>query len=82
MAELLKKNATTSVVDGRDALDLMVADIFPDSNIISITAPRRQCVESRISDSVLNEIIQQKIETKALPLTMRKRMMYQQSLGP
>lgn len=68
--------------DGRDALDLMFEKMYPNSNNLNIITPSR-CTrpETNISDSVLNGIIQQKMETKALPLAMRKRLLYEQAIN-
>ena len=69
--------------DGRDLLDLMFCEMYPNSNIITISAPKR-CTDpnSNTSDKILSDIISQKIETKTLPLTLRKRLLYEQALAP
>lgn len=68
--------------DGRDALDLMFKKMYPNQNSFSIITPSR-CTRPSVenNDGILTEIIQKKMETKAMPISMRKRLMYEQSLG-
>lgn len=46
----------------------------------SVTRRESANIESRMN-STLAEVIQQRIQTKALPLTMRKRLMYERACG-
>lgn len=68
--------------DGRDLLDKMFESMYPKSETLRIVAPSR-CIraENTVSDSVLTGIIQQKIENKAMPIAMRKRLLYEQALA-
>lgn len=65
--------------DGRDALDKMFKKMYPSSTISIITPCKCTRSESDFGESVLNNIIKNKIENKALPLTLRKRMLYEQA---
>ena len=66
--------------DGRDLLDLMFEKMYPNTNL-NITIPNR-CTrpDAGQSDKILSDIIQQKMQTKALPLAMRKRLLYEQAM--
>lgn len=68
-----------SLQDGRDMLDMMFERMYPNSSL-KIAIPNR-CTrpERDIGERVLDNIIQSKIENKALPLALRKRMLYEQA---
>ena len=69
--------------DGRDALERLCKDLFDDDlDLVPITQVK-QNQESSFSrmDSVLSVVIKQRIDTKAVPISMRKRMLYERSLA-
>lgn len=68
--------------DGRDALERLCKDLFDDLELRPVT-PLRQEQEVPYSrmDSVLADVIQKRIQAKAVPISMRKRMLYEQSLA-
>ena len=68
-----------SLQDGRDLLDMMFEQMYPKSSL-KIAIPNR-CIrtERDIGESVLDNIIQNKIENRALPLALRKRLLYEQA---
>ena len=68
--------------DGRDALERLCKDLFDDLELRPVT-PLRQEQEVPYSrmDSVLADVIQKRIQVKAVPISMRKRMLYEQSLA-
>ena len=68
--------------DGRDALERLCIDLFDDFDLRPVT-PMRQEQEIPYSrmDSVLTDVIKQRIQAKAVPISMRKRMLYEQSLA-
>ena len=66
--------------DGRDALDMMFERMYPNSNYASIVMPNK-CTRRDSGESILVDIIKQKMETTALPLTMRKRLMYERAMA-
>ena len=69
------------VYDGRDALDSLFAEIYPESCIITISMPDRSLTIRDIeADRAIEEVIQKKVTSKAIPLTLRKRLMYSQSV--
>ena len=67
--------------DGRDALDLMFEKMYPNSTSLNIISPAR-CTrpDADNSDKILSDVIQKRMETKALPLAMRKRLLYEQAM--
>ena len=65
--------------DGRDALDSMFEKLYTVGDIGIVAPCRCKRSETDICDSVLTNIIKQKIENKAVPLVMRKRMLYEQA---
>ena len=66
--------------DGRDLLDRMFERMYPNS--ISIVSPSR-CTrpDNNPGEKILVDVIKNKIENKAMPLAMRKRMLYEQALA-
>ena len=68
--------------DGRDALERLCKDLLDDLELRPVT-PLRQEQEVPYSrmDSVLADVIQKRIQVKAVPISMRKRMLYEQSLA-
>ena len=68
--------------DGRDALERLSSGLFDDFDF-SLLAQRRQNKEASFSrmDSVLSVVIKQRIDTKAVPISMRKRLLYERSLA-
>ena len=68
--------------DGRDALDLLSMDLFGDDDIGLLRPTRREStdINARL-DSTLTDVISQRMKTKAMPLAMRKRMMYERALA-
>ena len=68
--------------DGRDALERLCSDLFDDFDLRPVT-PMRQEQEIPYSrmDSVLTDVIKQRVQAKAVPISMRKRMLYEQSLA-
>ena len=68
--------------DGRDDLDLIIQKLFDDDNLIEFQVTRRDIkpIETR-GESALTELIENKIQTKALPLALRKRLMYERALS-
>ena len=66
--------------DGRDALDLMFEKMYPNTKLNIITPNRCTRPDAGQSDKILSDIIQQKMQTKALPLAMRKRLLYEQAM--
>ena len=76
----LQEEIVAATQDGRDDLDLIIADLFLESNNI-LTIPTRitfSNIDLRV-ESTLDEIIETKIQTKGLPLALRKRLMYQRA---
>lgn len=73
---------SNAILDGRDVLDLMFEKMYPNSNIDTLVTPSR-CTrpDNDPAERILVDIIQQKMETKPLPLAMRKRLMYEQSVA-
>lgn len=76
---MLKKNANI-VQDGRDQLDLIMANLFSSDNLIEFPTSRRgnRDIENS-TESVFADVISKKIEQKGLPLALRKRLMYERS---
>lgn len=72
-------NKLQNLNDGRDALDMMFEKMYPNSSLKILSPCRCTRPEQNINDSVLDSIIQKKIENKALPLALRKRMLYEQA---
>lgn len=66
--------------DGRDALDLMFEKMYPNTNLSIITPNKCTRPNAGQNDKILSDIIQQKMQTKALPLAMRKRLLYEQAM--
>ena len=68
--------------DGRDALERLCKDLFDDFELRPV-APTRSEQEMPYSrmDSVLVEVINNRIQAKAVPISMRKRMLYERSLA-
>ena len=66
--------------DGRDVLDLMFEKMYPNTNLNIIIPNRCTRPDAGQSDKILSDIIQQKMQTKALPLAMRKRLLYEQAM--
>lgn len=68
--------------DGRDALERSCRDLFGDFEIVTLTVMRteQEGPYTRMN-SVLAEVIQQRIQTKAVPISIRKRLLYEQSLA-
>lgn len=80
MRESKNFRLSTVCADGRDALDSLVADLL--SEDLGITVPTRRVpasIDSRM-ESILSSVKDQKIRTKALPLVMRKRLLYELAL--
>ena len=68
--------------DGRDVLERLCFDVFDDLELRPIIPSRceQEMAYSRM-DSVLVDVIQQRIKVKAVPISMRKRLLYEQSLA-
>ena len=68
-----------SLQDGRDLLDEMFEQMYPNSDLKMIIPNR--CTRSKCDaeESVLDNIIQSKIQNRALPLALRKRLLYEQA---
>ena len=67
--------------DGRDVLEQMCKEMFNiDENLILPLRSARRMDLSKI-DSVLVDVIQEKIPSKLVPISMRKRMLYEQSIA-
>lgn len=66
-------------LDGQD-LDLIISDLFSNDNVVPMPRRETAAVENRM-DSALANLIENKIQTKALPLALRKRLMYQRAVG-
>lgn len=68
--------------DGRDALDLLSLDLFGDNDIGLVRPTRRKNAEINYRlDSTLVELISERVKMKAVPLAMRKRLMYERALA-
>ena len=67
--------------DGRDSLDIMFQKMYPNSNLSIVSPAKCTRPSANVKDSVLNDIIQSKIENRALPLALRKRMLYERSIA-
>ena len=72
---------SNAVLDGRDVLDLMFEKMYPNSDYDCIVTPGR-CTrpDNNPADKILVDIIQQKMESRPLPLAMRKRLLYEHSV--
>lgn len=68
--------------DGRDALERLCKDLFEEDDLKIIPPYRKEqeFVYTRM-DSVLSSVIQQRIATRAVPISMRKLLLYNQSLA-
>lgn len=69
--------------DGRDALERLCKDLFDDDLELTPVTQIKQNQEAPFSrmDSVLSVVIKQRIDAKAVPISMRKRMLYERSLA-
>ena len=67
--------------DGRDALERLCKDLFDDEINVSLSLRIEQENQYERMDSVLVELIQIRVQAKAVPMSMRKRLLYEQSLA-
>ena len=66
--------------DGRDALDDMFKKMYP-NNTLRIIPNKCNRPYQENNYSILNEIIEAKLKNKAIPLTLRKRMLYEHAIA-
>lgn len=78
--ECLELEETSTKIDFfmDDSLSQVLIFNLDESN--QKTARARSTIEAR-ANSILSDIIKQRNETKALPLALRKRLMYQKAVG-
>ena len=76
-----KMNELSEESDGRDALDSIFEKMYPKSSIKNITPDKCERADFEKNESILNEVIKTKIENKGLPITLRKRLLYERAIA-
>jgi len=64
--------------DGRDTLEDMLNDIYPECNFIHVKKARYNVDFPPVCNNMLPDIISKSDKARLVPLTLRKRLLYMQ----